>query len=81
MFGLKRGGWSQVAGWKVWIPAIRAIGQGYTIGRPVGDAWQMPGAVLVHGERIVWRHDYRHSGDHPDFRSVPRQDAAARKEA
>ena len=71
-FGLKRGALSQIAGWKVWMPALRALRRGHSIGMPVGDPWQMPGAILVRGERILWRHDYRHSADHPDFRMVRR---------
>jgi hypothetical protein len=30
----------------------------------------MPGAFLVQGDRVLWQHEYRHAGDHPDFREL-----------
>jgi hypothetical protein len=30
----------------------------------------MPGVFLVEDGRVVWQHDYRHAGDHPDFAAI-----------
>jgi len=70
-FGLGRGGVKELFGPAVWACGLRAGRKGHTVGRPVGDPFRMPGFVLVEGGRVVWRHDPRHAGDHPDFRSIP----------
>jgi hypothetical protein len=30
----------------------------------------MPGLFLVRGERVLWQHDFKHAGDHPDWARV-----------
>jgi hypothetical protein len=30
----------------------------------------MPGLFLVSGDTILWKHDFRHAGDHPDFLKI-----------
>jgi hypothetical protein len=37
----------------------------------VGDAWTMPALFLMRGDTILWRHGFRHAGDHPDFARIP----------
>ena len=69
-FGLERGGLAQILGPGVWIAGTRAAFKGHLPGKPVGDPRMMPGAFLVEGERVLWRHRYRHAGDHPDFARV-----------
>ncbi len=56
-------------------PGVRAAGlrgvlKGHLGGRPVGDAWIMPGLFLVEGEVILWEHRYRNAGAHPDFTRI-----------
>ena len=31
----------------------------------------MPGVFLVQGGRVLWSHQYRHAGDHPDLARIP----------
>ena len=70
--GIGRGKLRQVLGPAVWIAGARSMLRGSAPGRPVGDVWIMPAMLLVEEGRIVWRHDYRHSGDGPDLEQVAR---------
>jgi hypothetical protein len=76
LFGLARGSSGEVLGPGVWGAAIRAALKGNFVGRPVGDPWVMPGMYLIEGDRILWRHDYKHAGDHPDLREAAKAAAA-----
>lgn len=49
---------------------LRATLKGNLAGVPVGDLWAMPGLFLVKGDSVIWRHKFRHIGDHPDFASI-----------
>lgn len=69
-FGIERGGLKEMLGPEVWACGIRAASKGHTGGIPVGDPWMMPGAFLVQGDQIIWRHTFRHAGDHPDFAKI-----------
>ena len=70
--GLERGGMRAMFGTQTWACGLRAVRKGHFIGRPVGDPWLMPGLFLVdNGGRLLWRHDFAHAGDHPDFRALP----------
>ncbi|MFN2200569.1 MAG: AhpC/TSA family protein [Caldilineaceae bacterium] len=69
-FGLERASLREIIGPEVAACGIRAMKNGSFGGRPVGDTRMMPGAFLVDGEEILWRHDYRHIADHPDFEQV-----------
>jgi peroxiredoxin len=67
-FGLERGGFGQLFGPKIWIRGFQAglLGK-HGIGRPEGDAAQMPGVFLVfHGEILK---SYRHqsAADRPNY--------------
>ncbi len=66
-FGLSRGTVSQLIGPSALIRGVQAVLKGHGIGRPVGDTLLMPGAFVVHKDRVLWQHEYRHVGDHPDF--------------
>jgi hypothetical protein len=57
----------------VWACGMRATLKGGMVGRPAGDPWQMPGLFLVQGPGILWQHNFRHAGDHPDFATVASQ--------
>jgi len=70
-FGLKQGGLQEMLGPRVFARGLRSTIKGNFIGRPIGDPWLMPGVFLIHEERIVWQHRYRHAGDHPDFSRIP----------
>ena len=71
-FGIQRGGSEQLLNPGVIACGIRSVLKGNFVGRPQGgDARLMPGLFLVADDRIVWRHDFRHAGDHPDFATIP----------
>ena len=70
-FGLGLGSVTQLVGPSVVACSLRAAAKGHGIGRPVGDPRQMPGLFQVAGDRVLWRHDFAHAGDHPDFESLP----------
>lgn len=69
-FGLERAGFKEMFGPEVLACGIRAARNGSYGGKPVGDTRLMPGAFLVHGNEVLWAHDYRHIADHPDFAQV-----------
>lgn len=66
-FGIRRGGIREMFGPDVLACGVRATLKGNTIGAPTGDPWVMPGLFLVRGAQVLWQHDFRHAGDHPDF--------------
>jgi hypothetical protein len=70
-FGIDRGGLKQMFGPAVWACGVRAALKGNFIGWKTGDPWTMPGMFLVQGTQIVWNHDFRHAGDHPDLSRIP----------
>lgn len=76
-FGLRRGRARELFGPAVWLRGLRAMIKGHFVGRPKGDALRMPGAYLVSGSRILWRHRARHAGDLPDLAAIPRALAAS----
>ena len=75
-FGIERGNGEQLLSPGVIACGIRATLKGNFNGRPQGDSRLMPGLFLVAGDTIVWHHDYRHAGDHPDFAALPSHIAA-----
>jgi hypothetical protein len=70
-FGVERGSLLQMFGPGVWAAKRRAEAKGHANGPREGDVWMMPGAFLVDGARVLWAHEYRHAGDHPDFARLP----------
>jgi hypothetical protein len=76
-FALNRGSLRQMLGPSVWRKGLEATRKGNTIGMPIGDVRQMSGAFLVQKDAVLWQHDYRHSGDHPEFSRIPEMLATA----
>ena len=76
-FDVKQGSFLQALGPGVLRARRRALEKGHENGPRDGDIWRMPGAFLVRGSEILWRHEFRHSADHPDFDQVPRISAAS----
>ena len=68
-----RGGIVEMFGPGAVACGIRAAAKGNFIGRKQGDPWTLPAFVLTDGERILWRHDGSHAGDHPDWEEVRKQ--------
>jgi hypothetical protein len=69
-FGIGRGRLGQLLGPRAIAAGVRAAFKGNWIGRPVGDPRVMPGLLLAENDHIVWRHDFAHAGDHPDFKAL-----------
>lgn len=72
-FGIQRGGMQAMFGPGVWACGVRAVAKGNLIGWKTGDPWVMPGLFLVQGDHILWQHEFRHAGDHPDFLKIAEQ--------
>ena len=70
-FAIGQGGKRQMFGLGVWLAGTRAALKGHAAGKAVGDPWTMPGLFLVKGDAILWRHAFRHAGDHPNFALIP----------
>ena len=73
-FGLSRGSLGQVAGPRAILATGRAMLKGNFVGKPSGDVMVMPGAFVIAGEQmnILWNHDYKHSGETPDWMEAAR---------
>jgi len=69
-FGIRRGGMKEMFGAEVWACGVRATLKGNMVGKATGDPWVMPGMFLVRGNHMLWQHDFRHAGDHPNFLAV-----------
>jgi hypothetical protein len=76
-FGMRHGNLIEVYGPEVWFCVVRAASKGITPAVPKQDQWMLPGMFLVNGDRILWQHEYRHAGDHPNFRAIAEQVPAA----
>lgn len=70
-FGVHQGSLLQMLGPGVLVAKRRANAKGHRNGERDGDIWRLPGLFVVAGKRILWRHDFRHAADHPDFTSIP----------
>ena len=60
----------------LWSAERRARAKGIEGGERTGDIWRMPGVFLAHKHEIVWSHEFRHAGDHPDWDRIPALAAA-----
>jgi hypothetical protein len=69
--GLRRATFNQMFGIQVWTCRMRAMSKGNFIGKAVGDPWIMPGVFLVQGPEVIWSHQFKHQGDHPDWSKIP----------
>ncbi len=71
-FGIDRAGFGQLVGPEVVACGIRATLKGNMAGKPIGDVKTMPGMFIVKGSSVLWQHNFRHAGDHPDLTQIPR---------
>lgn len=55
----------------------RALGKGVERGPADGSVFRMPGAFLIDRvdgrDEVVWKHDFRHAGELPDFAHLPKR--------
>jgi len=71
-FGVERGSFSELLSPSVVACSFRAMGKGNFVGKPIGDPLVMPGMFYVEGNSIVWTHNFKHIGDHPDYETLPK---------
>jgi len=45
-------------------------------GGRTGDTWRFPCVFLVEGARVLWSHEFQHTGDHPEWDRIPARVAA-----
>ncbi len=69
-FGVRRGRVRDFVVPGVWSARRRALDKGHRNGERSGDIWRMPGVFLAREDAILWRHHFRHVGDHPDFGGI-----------
>jgi hypothetical protein len=72
-FDVERGGAAEMFGPGAIACGVRATMKGNLIGRKQGDPWTLPAFVLVDGDRVIWRHDGSHAGDHPRWTEIQAQ--------
>ncbi|MCG3191076.1 MAG: hypothetical protein DIJKHBIC_00301 [Thermoanaerobaculia bacterium] len=70
-FEVRQGSTWEVLGPSVMACSLRAMSKGHGVGVPVGDPMQMPGLFYAIRDQILWKHDFAHAGDHPDFEALP----------
>jgi len=70
-FGVERGSFNELLGPSVVACGFRAVAKGNFVGKPVGDPLVMPGMFYVETDTILWKHNFKHIGDHPDFAKIP----------
>ena len=76
VFGLRRGTFRQLFGWKVlWRGVIGGVMLRHGIGLAHADASQLPGAFLLDSCAIVRRFRHRSVADRPDYVSLTTSDA------
>ncbi|MBS1828387.1 MAG: AhpC/TSA family protein [Acidobacteria bacterium] len=68
-FGLRRGGTSQVFGFRIWPRALSALRK-HGAGIPAGDPFQMPGVFLLHRCEVLQSFRHRRISDRPDYEGM-----------
>ncbi len=67
-FELRRGGWRELFGFRVWVRGARAVlADGHGVGPLAGDGFQMPGAFLVLNGGIVQAYRHETASERPDY--------------
>jgi peroxiredoxin len=70
-FGLKRGSFFQLFGWKVWWRGfVAGVVQGHGIGRQAADSRQMPGVFYLDKGLIARRFRHQSAADRPQYDSL-----------
>lgn len=64
---LRRGTFLELFGPIVWLRGIQALSKGHGIGIPAGDGFQMPGAFIIRGSKVVRAFRHAHASDRPDY--------------
>lgn len=70
IFGLGKGDFKQLFGFKSWLGMGRAAAKGNLPQKVLGDPTQMPGVFLIRNDKIVNSFVYKSVGDYPDYLSL-----------
>ncbi len=70
-FGIGRGGLREIVGPDVIACGLRSARKGHRLGQVIGDPSVMPGLFVTRGTQVIWQHEFRHIGDHPDLLQIP----------
>lgn len=66
-YGVARGGWREMFGWRAWRRGVSSFIGGNRVGlKGDADGWTLPTVVVVRGGRVVWRRDGAFAGDLAD---------------
>ncbi len=63
---LGRGSFAQLFGLRVWVRGFLATLKGHGVGKLDGDGFQMPGAFVIEGERVLKSYRHAHAADRLD---------------
>jgi peroxiredoxin len=70
-FGLERGRFRQLFGWRVWRRVLRAaLVDGHGLGALAGDGFQMPGVFLLEDGQVINAYRAQTVADRPDYAAV-----------
>jgi len=76
-FGVERMGALEALNPGLIACGMRAASKGYMQTSSKGDPRQMPGLFYMQGGKVLWQHDFKHAGDHPDWKALPQRLPAA----
>lgn len=67
---LRRGGFAQLFGPRIWLRGAAAVFRGHGLGSLAGDGFQLGGVFLVRDGRIAAARPLRDAADRPDYAAV-----------
>lgn len=72
-FGLAKGDFKQLFGFKSWLGMGRAVVKGNMPEKVLGDPSQMPGVFLLEKNKIINSFIYKSVGDHPNYLALAKR--------
>lgn len=66
-FNLKVASLGRAFGIPMWLRAFEVVRSGVSLGKLVGDGWQMPGCFVLHQGRVLSSFPYDMVSDRPDY--------------
>ena len=73
-FGLTKGNFNQLFGFKNWINGFNsAVLKGHGVRPPIGDGLQMPGVFLIDQGEIVHKFIHEYASDRPNYIDLSKQ--------
>lgn len=67
---LRRGTFMQLFGPKVFLNGAMALLRGHGVDKLEGDGFQMPGAFVLEGDRVLRSFEYEHAASSADFEAL-----------